>query len=145
MGGKIDFEKAFAVISCGDRVAADFCHAFLAWVHHIDDMIDGDKPAPDPEDIVRINLELAMTFALNPFWQEHKKSLLPLVIQGAQAYSDSVEWALRSELRDRLASDVMKSQYAEVFWHIAYLCGGKDHLAAVTKQYRRFNYDVAAG
>lgn len=138
----LDFGPVFHDICKGDRQAEDFCHAFLAWVHHIDDAVDKDKPLGSTEQIVRLNLTLAMVFAFNPFWLAHKDSLMPLVIQGAQAYIDSLEWALRSEQRDREASDILKSQYAEVFWHVAFLCGGFDHLSLVTKQYRRFNYDI---
>lgn len=140
----MDFLKIFEEICRGNQSAVDFCHAFLAWVHFIDDMIDKDKPGADQEDIVRLNLELAMVFAFNPFWQEHKTRLIPLVVQGAQAYQDSIEWALRENDRDREASDILKSQYAEVFWHIAYICGGKEHLEQVTSKYRRFNYDIPA-
>lgn len=137
-----DFAKIFGEVCLNQAPAMDFCHAFLAWVHFIDDMIDGDKAAPTPDDIIRINLELAMTFAFNPFWTEHKAKLIPLVIQGAQAFADSVDWALRPNTRDRLASDILKSQYGEVFWHVAFICGGLDHLEAVTKKYRQFNYDI---
>lgn len=139
---RLDFGKVFAEITLGNQAAADFCHAFLAWVHHIDDTIDGDKPGATPEQIVRLNLELALVFAFNPFWQQHKLALIPLVIQGAQAYADSNEWAVRPGARDRQASDVLKSQYAEVFWHVACICGGLDHLQQVTQKYRRFYYDV---
>lgn len=141
---KLDFRQIFEEVAPGNRAAQDFCHAFLAWVHFLDDMVDQDKPEAGPEDIIRLNLELAMVFAFNPFWQEHKTRLIPLIIQGAQAYADSNEWAKSVNARDRLSSDVLKSQYAEVFWHVAYLCGGPELLQQVTRKYRRFNYDVVA-
>lgn len=140
----LDFPKIFAEVSCGNQHAYDFCGAFLRWVHLIDDFIDGDKPLEDPEFVIRVNLEAMMTFAFNPFWQEHKAALMPLVIQGAKAYADSIRWAKRENFRDRATSDVLKAQYQEVFWFVAKICGGYDHYDQVTQKYRDYHYDIAA-
>lgn len=138
----LNFEAIFSEICCGNRDAFNFCVHFLLWVQLIDDAIDRDKPLGEPEIIARINLEALMTFAFNPFWQEHKKSLMSLVIQGTKAFADSLEWEKRENFRDRAAADVLKSQYQEVFWHVARICGGYDHMDAVTKKYRHYQYDA---
>lgn len=139
----LPFQEIFEEVTLGDRPALEFCFAFLRWVHLIDDFIDGDKPLDDPEQVVRVNLEAMMVFAFNPFWQEHKKELLPLIFQGVKAYADSIRWAQRPDFRDRASADVLKAQYQEVFWYVAKLKGGWKHYDEITRKYRHYHYDVA--
>jgi len=139
----LDFNKVFQEVCAGNRDALAFCHVFLHWVHFIDDVIDNDAPPRTQESIVRLQLEAALTFAFNPFFQANKASLSPLVLQGVKAYADSIAWALRPDGRDRKAAEVLKSQYQEVFWHVAFLCGGYEHMDRITKAYRTYDYDSA--
>lgn len=139
----LDFPKIFEELCLGNLAAYEFCLAFLMWVHFIDDAIDCDQAWNDPEQVIKVNLQAAMVFAFNTFWNEHKKSLLPLIIQGSSAFADSNDWALRGEKRERQAADVLKAQYQEVFWHVAYLIGGYDHLDRITTKYRNYHFDAA--
>ncbi len=88
-----DAQAIVAEICRDNKAASDFLTVFWWWCHWLDDQIDQDhEPLPDQR-IVRNNLEVMMTFACNPFFQEHKNTLLPLIITGAQAYADSLRWA----------------------------------------------------
>lgn len=138
----LDFTKIFSEACCGNAHALEFCHTFLHFVHLIDDQIDRDKPPPDPNYVILVNLELFRVISFNPFWQEHKGSLFPILVQGVQAFADSIRWAQRTDFRDRATADVLKSQYQDVFWHVAYLCGGYRHLDLITRKYRTYNYDA---
>ena len=138
----MDFDRIFSEVCLGNKDAFEFCAIFLRWVHLIDDCVDADKPIGDLESVTRLHLDAFLVFAFNPFWQAHKKSLLPLVIQGTKAFLDSIEWAERPDFRDRASADVIKAQYQEVFWHVAMICGGYDHIDRVTRLFRHYHYDV---
>ncbi len=140
----LDFDRIFTAVCKENAAAKEFCFVFLSWAHFIDDTIDKDKPKPDLESVVGLNLQAAMCFAFNPFFQEHKASLLPLIIAGVKAFVDSLEWARRPDQRDRFCADVLKAQYQEVFWHVALLVGGYDHFDQVTKEFRHYHYDVTS-
>ena len=133
----------FAELTLGNAHAVALCRVLGSWFKLLDEQIGqmGAKAAgTSAEDIIRINLEAFATFAQNPFWQEHKKALLPLVIQAANAYADSLSWAKRENFRDRATAQILRTQYQEVFWHVAKLCGGYEHMVAMTQKYRRFDY-----
>lgn len=132
--------QIIAEVCRGNSDAVLFCEAFVAWVHWIDDVVDKDKLWL-PRDIVRVNLEMLRQFSVNRFFQQNKILLMPLMVQSARAFADSVEWAARGAKQDRQASDVLKSNYHEVIWHVAYIIGGWDHMAAMTAKHREFNYD----
>ena len=138
---RLDFPHVFSEISLGNAAAAEFCRAFLEWVHLIDDFIDADVTHA-PEKVIRVNLEALLAFADNEFWLAHHATLLPLLISGVKAYADSNRWAAKPDFRDRATSDVLKSQYQEVLWYVAMICGGYSHYDAMTQKYRSYFYDV---
>lgn len=121
--------------------AKAFCRSFVNWVHWIDDVLDKDVLWL-PRDVVRVNLEMVLAFSDNSFFQSYKHQLMPLVLQASRAFGDSLKWARRESARDRQSSDVLKSFYHEVVWHVAYIVGGWNHLKAVTEQCREIDYDV---
>lgn len=127
-------------ICCGEREAVNFCLAFIEWCHWLDDLIDKDKVWTGA-DVVRANLNALLAFSDNEFFQRHKFKLMPMIVTAAGAFADSVQWEKREGVQDRRAADILKSQYHEVVWQIAYLCGGWDHMRAVTKKFRAFDYD----
>lgn len=139
---RLDFPKVFAEVALGNQDAYQFCSTFLCWVHLIDDFIDKDKELPGSEAVVHLALEVLVTFACNPFWQANKAALKPLIFQGVNAFLDSNRWAKAQDFRDRATADVLKSQYQEVFWHVAEICGGWEHRLAITRQYRHYHYDA---
>lgn len=137
---RINFPAIFAEATLGDVNALDFLRIFLHWVHLIDDVIDGQSPGSG-EYVILVNLELLRMLAFNPFWEKHKHSLFPIILQAARAYADSNAWAARPDFRDRASSDVLKSQYQDVWFHVAYLCGGYAHMCRVSEKYRIYDYD----
>ncbi len=137
-----DFPAIFTEVCQGNQDAIEFCLAFLEWVHLIDDFIDQDKLLNNPEVVMRTNLRMAVVLSMNPFYQQFKAQLLPLMVAGVKAFADSLEWVNREDVRDRLSSEVLKSNYQEVFWYVAFLIGGYGHMDAMTKKYRHYNYDL---
>lgn len=132
--------KVLAMVCKDNQAAMVFCEAFVQWVHWIDDLVDKDKLWL-PRDVVTVNLNAALAFSDNAFFQQHKPQLMPLIIQAFRAYGDSNYFEKRQEVRDRRAADILKSTYHEVVWHVAYICGGWEHLTEVTKRCRIFDYD----
>lgn len=128
-------------VCCGNKEAANFVLWFVEWCHWIDDLVDRDK-VWSPRDTVRVNLEAMLSFSCNPFFQDHKKNLMPMIVSAFAAFADSNTWATRENVRDRRASDILKSYYHEVIWQVAYLCGGWEHMRAVTAERRIFDYDI---
>lgn len=129
---KTDFRRVFADVTKGDAEATDFCWAFLGWVHFIDDVADGEVAAKwTLPQIVDVNLHAALTFAGNPFFRKYRHALWPLILSAARAWVDSED-----ERHDRRMRDVLKTQYQEVFWHVAFLVGGWEHQAVVTALHR---------
>lgn len=131
-------------VCAGHSAAADFCEVFVSWCHWIDDVVDADREWT-AEALIQLNcFALPRTLATNPFFQKHKASLLPLIVQGFAAYLDSELFRQRPGVEDRRAAEVLKSFYHEVVWHIAYLLGGWDHSRAMTAKHREFDYDGSA-
>ncbi len=136
------FDRAFFLeLCCADEAAAEFADAFLRDAHLNDDQVDRDRPLT-AEYVARSRLNFLMVVSFSSFWAAKKVQLMPLIIQGAAAFADASEWAKRTDVQDRRAADVLKAFYGEVLWHIAYICGGFDHMRAMQIKYREFNYDA---
>lgn len=138
----IDFQRIFEDCCLGNKEAFEFLRAFLLFVHAADDVIDADKPI-DSENFLLVNMEWVRCLSFNSFYQEHKASLYPLIAQSVNDYADSNLWAKRSDFRDRASSDVLKSNYQQIFYQVALLCGGWDHMREMSKKHRVYDYDSA--
>lgn len=136
----MDFKPIFQDVCQGDADAERWCWAFLAWVHLIDDQVDGELHKWSAQEIVRANLEAALNFASNPFWRKHRHTLWPLIFQGARAFEASEQWMNGTD-EQKSACFVLKSQYQEALWYVAYLVGGWEHYVRCTDQYRRYFRD----
>jgi hypothetical protein len=132
----------FNALCCGNHAAGEFCLVFHNYVHWLDDAVDGDK-SYTLEETARVTLEAVVTFSENSFFQEHASSLLPLIVQSVLAWESSEQLAnSKTDYRDFIAGQVLKSYYHEVFWHVAVICGGLSHARAVLKEHRKFDYDL---
>jgi hypothetical protein len=126
--------------SSGNMAAYDFCRTFFVFVSALDDLIDRDTPV-SAEDAVRVNLELFETLS-GDFWVENRERLLPLIRAGASAWLDSEVWKNRDSVLDRIASQVLKAAYLEVFFEVAHITGGWELRRACTQRWRNFDYDA---
>lgn len=63
------------------RLVSHLCDVAHVW----DDLIDGDKDVM-PEDINRVFEKTLFSIPSNPFFQEHKSALLPLIYAGILGY-----------------------------------------------------------
>jgi hypothetical protein len=128
---RTDFAKILADVSCGNKQAADFCWSYIAFCHFVDDVADGETKKWSREELVNVNLEAILAFSVNPFFRLHKERLLPLIINATNAWIDS-----ENPRHDQRMRDVLKTQYQEVVWQVAFLCGGYENLRRVTQTHR---------
>lgn len=124
----------------GDRNAAAFCMALRHFLHLIDDLVDGDREHSQ-EEIAKTLAGFFTAVAANPFWLSFSARLCPIIVQGIRAWVDADEWAASGLKWKAIASDIFKSYYHEVFYQVAFLTGGWEHMATITKKFRRVNWD----
>lgn len=130
--------EAFTDICKGDKQAYDFCNALYQFLHLYDDLYDRDQERT-PDDVSFALLNLLHT-ASEPFFVTFKPDLLPVLFASAQAWAASVRLAGETDIQKKLASEVLKSQYQDVFFRVAFLVGGSDHAVAMDKKYRSYKF-----
>lgn len=113
----------------GDKEAAAFIRSWRAYVHGIDDIIDGD--IKEPEQILRVFMQAAFLYA-EPFYLKNLPRLYQLVINCTNAYADSVNWEKSEVEWKRNFSDHYRHFGAEMVLAIAEICGGYDHMRQVS-------------
>lgn len=123
-------EEIILAAANGNKFAAQFLTAYAARCHHVDDSFDLDKP------ICIGDAEAAWLFelAVNPFWNDHKATLLPVMMLATNAWMDS------NNMPAGVMRDVVKGYWHEVVWLVAFICGGWQHMREVSKKFR--HYDV---
>lgn len=128
------------LITNGNPHAAGFLLAFVRFCHLLDDVIDKDVPVND-ERLAKESLDLIEELLLNPFVQEHRIVLWPLIVVAFNAWLDANKWEnSRNKVLQRDA-DVLKGVYHEVCWMTARLCGGWEHMRKVTTENREYDHD----
>lgn len=124
--------KDIKFICCGNEQAERFVNAYGAWAHMWDDIQDGDKITPIG---TRAKVEIAFLTEVmgNPFFLANRAYFFPLIVHGVNAWLDS------NGQRDAARASVLKEQYQEVIFAVAFLLGGWDHLGTVTTNFRKFD------
>jgi hypothetical protein len=126
-------------IANDDADAARFLRAFVAHCHMLDDVIDRDAVVDDER---LIQSEAAMLLQMgNPFFQKHATLLIPLIINGYNAWLDANRMEKSPDENVARAADVVKGFYHEVCWQVAFICGGWAHMRNVTRTLREYDYD----
>lgn len=133
-------EKDLNELTKGNVYAANFIVAYVAFCHLIDDLWDKDKEVTDKRMVTELMLFLEQ-IVMNPWVREHIQNIWPLIVAGANSWLDSNKWQQAEDSRKRMASDVIKGQYHEVIWFVAFLCGGFQHQQEITSRFRDYDYD----
>lgn len=127
-------------ITKGNVYAADFCEAYIARVHFIDDAVDEEKRKTDVE-FVRSEQDFMEHFIFNPWAKEFQTVLWPLMVVGMNAWLDSNEWEKARNKKLNTDAEVLKGVYHELIWFVAYLCGGREHMREMSRKYREFDHE----
>lgn len=133
-------EKDLSELTKGNELAAKFVISYVAFCHLIDDIYDADKEVTDKRLVLELMLFLEQII-MNPWVREHSQLLWPLIVAGANSWLDANEWERSEDKKKRLSSDVIKGQYHEVIWFVAFLCGGFQHQQNITSRFRDYDYD----
>jgi hypothetical protein len=133
-------ERVIEDVTQGDQYAKEFLAAIFQFFHMLDDLYDRDKDLT-PHQVAKTIYLCLHSLACNPFFQKHKESLLPVMMTSSIAWADSEHWQKKEGPLDRLAGQVLKSQYQDLFYLTASLIGGMEHAASICQKYRQYDYD----
>lgn len=128
-----------ALAELGPEPAA-FCSSFYDFLHLVDDLYDRDEEVT-PEHIVTTLLVFFTQLSSNPFWQTNKQTLMPVIHVGLMGWAASERLKNSEDLENKVASQVLKSLYHEVFFMSAYLVGGFEFAFDFEKKYRSYSFD----
>lgn len=135
-----NLEQAWKDISKDDPDAAALLRSLYWFFQKEDDFIDRDSPV-SPEESAAVNLRLIEVIGGSAFYQRHRAFLWPLFVSSALAHVASEDFKTRPDVVDKIASQVLKSGYVDIFLGIAYCVGGWSHALAMQKLYRDYHYD----
>jgi hypothetical protein len=130
-------EQAFEEF--GDPHAVNFSKALFRFIHLLDDLVDRDKTLPS-EGIVLTLLAFIDQLSSNAFWQQHKHDLFPVLHCSAMAWAASERLRKSEDVQQRLAAEVLKSEYQNVFFRIAFLVGGAEFAYNWELKYRGYTF-----
>lgn len=122
------------LISNGNSAALDFIWRCWNFCHLIDDLIDRDKPVTIQETAREIFMFTQM-IALNEFFQVHKASLLPMILNACNGW---VAGEQASKQKKKYAPALKCSDF-NIYSHVAFLVGGWEHMVYVDSQFRTYD------
>lgn len=100
-------------------------------LHFWDDLVDRDKVV-GPDYINRAMFTALVALPSNPFWRAHQDSLLPILTNAVGNWHAANTFEAGDELRRLELAFVIRSDYANLLIHMAYLVGGYDWMMEVT-------------
>jgi hypothetical protein len=124
----------FLLIANGNECAFDFIWRCWNFFHLLDDLIDRDKPVTIQETSRELFL-FTQTIALNPFFQEHKRSLLPMILNACNGWIVGEE---ASEANKQYAP-MLKCSDFNIYSHVAFLVAGWEHMRRVDSKFRIYD------
>jgi len=117
----------------GNASALEFLRVFARRAHWVDDCCDEPGPV-DAGEAARSESEWLLTLSGNAFFLAHRAQLVPAMILALNAWADS-------ERMPSPTCDVVKGQWHEVVWLVAFLVGGTEHLQDVTRKFRGYDFE----
>lgn len=121
-------------ICCGNAQAMDFlANHWSPYVHEIDDLMDGDRPAK--RDQLKTFARAAVLFT-HPFFREHWQALRQVVLNVTVQYADTVDWETSPDAWKRDYADHNRHCGLEMVVAVATLCGGHEHAFAISQEQR---------
>lgn len=134
---RLEMDNAAVARAClNNKEAMSFLSFWGAYVHAIDDIIDGDKNTP--EDILRA-FSLAITLYSHPFYLKNIEALRQIAINATHAYADSVAWEHSKEDWQRSFSDHYRHFGQEMVFAVASICSypnSYDHIRSLSLEWR---------
>jgi hypothetical protein len=120
----------------GDPQAIAFFIAFCDACELFDDVVDKDKPVEDAH-ATRVLFSLLTELPLNPFFEQWKRQIIPIIVTGINAWLDANELEKGSE-NDRVFSYVLRDWYVELLAFVIYVTKGRDYMRSKSMEIRQF-------
>ncbi len=130
-------DQEVAWLTCGNASAGEFLKIWRAYVHGIDDIIDGDLKGP--EETIKVFMCAAYVYT-HPFFTANSAALLQIAVNCTNAYADSVAYEKGEGWRKDF-SDHYRHFAAEMVLSIASICGGYTHMRKVSPVLREACWD----
>lgn len=119
------------------KVAATL-YVYIDW---LDNVVDGDIKTNLAES-AKVSLNLLLMLSFNPFYQEHKEKLAPVLLAAYNAWQMSDLCEQHDDYRVRVAADVLKGYFLQVFYVIAFITGGPDLMNHLREKWCGFDFDA---
>lgn len=123
-------KEYFLHIANGDADVFRFLWAFWNFEHCYDDLIDRDKQVTQ-EQAVKCLVDFVTMISFNPFYQQYKHTLHPLIIQACTRWLDGDEWARSDDPEKRTMARVVRCGDVDIMMQVAYLTGGWEFMREV--------------
>lgn len=130
------YQKLVAVAANGDAEAKDFVMMLIDIAQTWDDLIDGDKPVV-AERIHRAFESALIWLPRNRFYQSHLGEFSTLLQNSIRNWQLANEIERRGESVLLPAAFVLRSAYADILAHVAYIMGGAELALTVGLEARR--------
>jgi hypothetical protein len=135
----MDFEAQFREIANGNPDAYEFMRSLFEFVHCWDDLYDRDKPV-EADFAAMTLLKFIATLTNNEFYRLNAFDLLQSLHTACFSWAASERLRTSNDFSDKVACEVLKSGYIEVFFRVAFLVGGSAHQLAMDKKYRGYSF-----
>ncbi len=138
-----NYAHDFAAEVCmGNQEALDFVSLWYRWCHFLDDLIDtmeDGRPVMDKEQMIQGFLTSAFLYSC-PFYRKHSDVLISCVITTTNAYADSVAWERSPIEHRRNIGNILRTCGNEMFFLVAALVGGINHMRSVSQKIRETDF-----
>ncbi len=117
-------------LCAGNQDAMLFCDLWYRYCHAIDDLLDtieDGRPTMSKEQILSVFFCAAFLYN-SRFYLQNAGALGPVVLMVTNMYSDSVAWEKSPLAHRRAMADVLRTCGDEMYFMIALLCGGLEHM-----------------
>lgn len=126
--------EAIKQIAKGNTAAETFCHLWVFYCHHVDDVIDGDLPHDyDTKQAIIEAMALQSAFLSSDYYVNNRASLYPVVVVSLSDYAISVAWETSKVEWQQRAADLLRSNCNQVLTVVALLEGGYQHAKEMGK------------
>lgn len=136
-----DRDTILVAASNGNAQALEFLRVFARRAHWVDDLADGDRSDRDGKFAVyrlaEMEAEWLICVSSNPFFLAHRAQLVPAMVLALNAWVDSDAHMGR-------VRDVVKGQWHEVVWLVAWLTGGWNKLRDTSSKFRAYDFEPAS-
>lgn len=111
----------------------EFLGLWRAYVHAIDDIVDGDTPG---NEALLATFAQAIAVYAHPFYLKNIAALRQVALNCTNAYADSVAWEHSGQQWQREFADHYRHFGAEMVLAVAGICGGYGHMRSISPELR---------